>query len=267
MDADGLPNDYAARKASKERKRLQYYDLAAELLGSQLLVGGFGCPCPSITPAPLYALIPEIYQTPLENKTEQDNWLDDIDKDVRRTQTAYAFFSQVAEHSPSRHLPRSLFHRLDAMHPHRQEEIEERYGLAPTSKGKGKAASHHDGEDHDRHFEILIRMLYIFALLNPVHYVQGMSELIAPLYYVFAQSSEREHAEADTFWAFSFLMGEIGDFYVQDSDGSFGESHNADAATVGVAGLGAALRQFAKELHWIDSQLAYNLHTQMEIQP
>lgn len=110
-------------------------------------------------------------------------------------------------------------------------------------------------------------MLYIFALLNPVHYVQGMSELIAPLYYVFSQSSEKEDAEADTFWAFSFVMGEIGDFYVQDSDGSFSESHNADATTVGVAGLGAALRQFAKELHWIDSELAYNLHTEKEIQP
>lgn len=110
-------------------------------------------------------------------------------------------------------------------------------------------------------------MLYIFALLNPVHYVQGMSELIAPLYYVFSQSTEKEDAEADTFWAFSFLMGEIGDFYVQDSDGSFGQNTSADATTLGLAGLGAALRQFAKELHWIDSELAYNLHTQKEIQP
>lgn len=112
-------------------------------------------------------------------------------------------------------------------------------------------------------------MLYIFALLNPVHYVQGMSELIAPLYYVFAQSSEKQHAEADAFWAFSKLMGEIGDFYVQDSDGTFGElaASNELSGMAGIAGLGAALRQFAKELHWIDAELAYNLHTEKEIQP
>jgi hypothetical protein len=164
-----------------------------------------------------------------------------------------------------------LFRRLDHIHPHRQREIEERYDLSPTRKGKERATVNGDLDDsqtQDRHFESLIRMLYIFALLNPVHYVQGMSELIAPLYYVFSQSSEKEDAEADCFWAFSNLMGEIGDFYVQDSDGSFGgEEHPADPMSLGVAGLGAAIRQFAKELHWIDAELAYNLHTQKEIQP
>ena len=208
----------------------------------------------------------EIHQTAQGIKTAQDSWLDDIDKAVRRTQTSYAFFSQVAAQSAEHRLPRTLFQRLNDIHAHRQEEIEERYDIPPSRKGKEKAASQNESEN-DRHFEALIRMLYIFALLNPVHYVQGMSELIAPLYYVFSQSSEKENAEADTFWAFSFIMGEIGDFYVQDSDGSFSESHTADATTIGVAGLGAALRQFAKELHWIDSELAFNLHTQKEIQP
>lgn len=46
LTSDGRSNDYAARKASKTRKRRQYYDLATELLGSQTSVSGlyhFAC--------------------------------------------------------------------------------------------------------------------------------------------------------------------------------------------------------------------------------
>jgi len=36
------------------------------------------------------------------------------------------------------------------------------------------------------HYEILSRILFIYAKLNPgVKYVQGMNEVLAPLYYVF----------------------------------------------------------------------------------
>ncbi|KAL7008937.1 hypothetical protein EMMF5_001684 [Cystobasidiomycetes sp. EMM_F5] len=215
---------------------------------------------------------------------QQDVWLDDIDKDVRRTQTSYAFFSQHApwhNHATSSivSIPyrRNIFDRLDRMHPHRRKEIEERF---PASYGDDTA----DSIQADRHFECLIRILYIFALLNPVHYVQGMSELAAPLYYVFAhspsipsdsssQSQEAMYAEEDTFWAFSSLMAEFGDFFVQDSDGALLQlpdtSWNNTSSQTGQSrtGLGATLRAYAQELHWLDAELAYSLHRQKEIQP
>lgn len=197
---------------------------------------------------------------------------------------------------------RTLIARLDHLRPTRRQEVSERYTLPSgsdnVSNGKGKERGGETEEvEEDRHYECLIRLLYVFALLNPVHYVQGMSELVAPLYYVFAHSKEVEdiaQAEADTFWAFSTLMGEIGEFYVQDSDGVLGDpvrndpshangnggddSDDDDDTPLAMrktghsrggsrTGLGATIRRFSQELHWLDSELAYSLHRRKEIQP
>jgi Rab-GTPase-TBC domain len=45
----------------------------------------------------------------------------------------------------------------------------------------------HGDDEHeiDLHWEVIERILFIYAKLNPaIGYVQGMNELIAPLYYV-----------------------------------------------------------------------------------
>ena len=76
------------------------------------------------------------------------------------------------------------------------------------------------------------RMLFIFAKLNPgVSYIQGMNEVLAPLYYTFMTDTVKnsdiypagfsiepihdfdqpDNVEADTFWCFMQLMGEIRD--------------------------------------------------------
>ena len=40
-------------------------------------------------------------------------------------------------------------------------------------------------QESDLHWEAIERLLFIYAKLNPaIGYVQGMNELIAPLYYV-----------------------------------------------------------------------------------
>ena len=42
-----------------------------------------------------------------------------------------------------------------------------------------------DESENDLHWEAIERLLFIYAKLNPaISYVQGMNELIAPLYYV-----------------------------------------------------------------------------------
>ena len=55
---------------------------------------------------------------------------------------------------------------------------------------------------------------FVFSKLNPgIKYVQGMNELIGPIYYVFASDPDREWAEwaeADCFYVFQNLMSDVG---------------------------------------------------------
>jgi len=71
-----------------------------------------------------------------------------------------------------------------------------------------------------RHYDVLARILLVFARLNPgLLYVQGMNELCAPLYYLFAQDPLNiEFVEADTFACFSLLMAERRDSFTKSLD-------------------------------------------------
>ena len=75
--------------------------------------------------------------------------------------------------------------------------------------------SHLDHEEY--HWQIVARILFIYAKLNPGQgYVQGMNEIIGPIYYVFTNDNKEDwssHSEADTFWCFTELMSEIRDMY------------------------------------------------------
>ena len=63
------------------------------------------------------------------------------------------------------------------------------------------------------------RCLFVFAKLNPgLRYVQGMNELLAPLYYHFRTDPApgvAEHAEADAFYCFMDLLAEFRDHFCQ----------------------------------------------------
>lgn len=74
----------------------------------------------------------------------------------------------------------------------------------------------------EANWEVVERMLFIYAKLNPGQgYVQGMNEIIGPIYYVFASNEDHaEYAEADCFWCFTALMGEIRDFFIKSLDES-----------------------------------------------
>merc|ERR1711915_801739 len=66
--------------------------------------------------------------------------------------------------------------------------------------------------------------LFLYAKLNPGQsYVQGMNEIIGPIYYVLAADSDlewRQHAEADCFFWFTNLMSDIRDFFIKTLDDS-----------------------------------------------
>lgn len=79
-------------------------------------------------------------------------------------------------------------------------------------------------EGQEAHWEVVERMLFIYAKLNPgVSYVQGMNEIMGPIYNVFASDPNKEwqeHAEPDAFFCFTHLMGEIKDNFQKTLDDS-----------------------------------------------
>jgi TBC1 domain family member 13 len=80
--------------------------------------------------------------------------------------------------------------------------------------------------DGEAHWEIVERILYIFAKLNTGNsYVQGMNEIVGPIYYIFANDPDlewRRNAEADCFFCFTNLMGLEGvrENFVKELDNS-----------------------------------------------
>jgi hypothetical protein len=75
------------------------------------------------------------------------------------------------------------------------------------------------------HLESLERILFIWCKLNPgVSYVQGMNEVLGPLYYLFAISPQnqqcRERAESEAFFCFMNLMSEVMNNFIKTLDSS-----------------------------------------------
>lgn len=72
--------------------------------------------------------------------------------------------------------------------------------------------------------EAMRNILLLFAKLNPaIGYVQGMNEVLAPLYYVFSKDPDEQNAsnaEADSFGCFVRLLGDSVDHFCQQLDNS-----------------------------------------------
>ncbi|KAI8330172.1 rab-GTPase-TBC domain-containing protein [Chlamydoabsidia padenii] len=115
----------------------------------------------------------------------------------------------------------------------------------------------HDDDDNDNnddyrqdyHWEVIERILFIYAKLNPgIGYVQGMNELLAPIYFVFANDMSsglagQVHAEADTFFAFTSLMSDVRDHFVRSLD--------QDAGT----GIHSTMFRLQQRVAWYDNAL------------
>ncbi|CAO3595440.1 unnamed protein product [Absidia cylindrospora] len=135
---------------------------------------------------------------------------------------------------------RSLFKRI-------QQQLDNIDGDQENDKDK----MDHDGSDHiqDYHWEVIERLLFMYAKLNPgIGYVQGMNELLAPIYYVFANDTSpglagQVHAEADTFFVFTILMGDVRDHFVRSLD--------QDAST----GIHGTMYRLQQRLAWYDKNL------------
>jgi len=82
-------------------------------------------------------------------------------------------------------------------------------------------------EEGRTHSETLKIILFVFSKYNKaIGYVQGMNEILAPIYYVLlTQSREPQFAEHDSFFCFWNLMTEIGGCFCRQNDDDMLSTH------------------------------------------
>ncbi|KAH6767917.1 Ypt/Rab-GAP domain of gyp1p superfamily protein [Perilla frutescens var. frutescens] len=106
--------------------------------------------------------------------------------------------------------------------------------------------------------EALRNILIVFAKLNPgIRYVQGMNEILAPLFYVFKNDPNEEYAasaEADTFFCFVELLSGFRDNFVQQLDNS-------------VVGIRATITRLSQLLKEHDEELWRHLEMTTKVNP
>lgn len=77
-------------------------------------------------------------------------------------------------------------------------------------------------KDLEQHKDVMTRILFIFAKTHSyIKYVQGMNEILAPIYYCFANNSNSffcDTIEEDSFTCFSLLMSEIKENFTKIKD-------------------------------------------------
>uniref|UniRef100_T1IJS9 Rab-GAP TBC domain-containing protein n=1 Tax=Strigamia maritima TaxID=126957 RepID=T1IJS9_STRMM len=152
-----------------------------------------------------------------------------IDKDVRRLCPDISFFQQATE------FPHEKITVYNHLRLHKRVEFSVLNYANVTRKGLGMSkltlTTKKTNEEYlplpegqEAHWEVVERILFIYAMLNPGQsYVQGMNEIVGPIYYTFASNPNnewREFAEADTFFCFTNLMSEIRDFFIKTLDDS-----------------------------------------------
>ncbi|XP_050715300.1 TBC1 domain family member 13-like [Eriocheir sinensis] len=188
-----------------------------------------------------------------------------IDKDVRRLCPDIMFFQrgtqfpcEVIVNDPE---VERLHRRVTQSSLAASAVIRKGLGITKMESSSRRSAQTEDYHPlppgSEAHWEVVERILFIYAKLNPGQsYVQGMNEIIGPIYYTFANDPNlafRENAEADCFWCFIALMGEIRDFFIRTLDDS-------------ESGIGAMMERLMANLRHHDHQLWNRLRTQ-ELRP
>ncbi|GAA0183748.1 GTPase-activating protein [Lithospermum erythrorhizon] len=106
--------------------------------------------------------------------------------------------------------------------------------------------------------DTLKSILIVFAKLNPgVRYVQGMNEVLAPLFYIFRNDPNEENAasaEADAFFCFVELISGFRDNFCQQLDNS-------------VVGIRATISRLSRLLKEHDEELWRHLEVTTKVNP
>ncbi|KAH6596201.1 hypothetical protein BASA50_005242 [Batrachochytrium salamandrivorans] len=230
--------------------------------------------------------------------------LEQIDMDVRRTLPDIAFFKMPVPKSKYSPLhptqtsdtlsgyplitsSRTLFNRLEAFKHHDPSSSRLHSSIRGIQGGDGADLPDSCAIPNDLHWECTERILYIYAKLNPgIGYVQGMNEILGPLYYIMASDPNEEsraHAEADSFFLFTALMSEFRDHFIRHLDNvteraskvSACSASSLDSASLAAhqvsehtqeTGIGESMNRLWRLLHQVDPELHKNLN-QKKLEP
>lgn len=196
------------------------------------------------------------------NSYFQDNEiLNQIDKDVRRLCPDMSFFQTATPYpcdalvNPANRSDR-LYKRVQKNALQYENVSKNRSGMLAGGINKKKQAVHEYAalpEGSEAHWEVVERILFIYAKLNPgTGYVQGMNEIVGPIYYTFASDPNKEwakYAECDTFFCFTNLMSEIRDHFIKTLDDS-------------LTGINGSMDRVSNLLKFCDQEVWGKLHEQ-----
>ncbi|CAO1624770.1 unnamed protein product [Sympodiomycopsis kandeliae] len=126
----------------------------------------------------------------------------------------------------------------------------------------------------DRRSHCLLRILFLYAILNPtIGYVQGMVEVASVILWTMGsptdgQADDSEHFEADTFWCFSSLLGQLKELWdFEGLDHAQAGLHvqnpreSGKRRTSEKGGMARALQHLGARLKWADKDLWRQLHS------
>ena len=158
--------------------------------------------------------------------------LEQICKDVNRTHNQLDFFFKPTDEN-NKLSQKELIELMDNRRNCSMKDINDIYKI----------------NIKETHADVIARILFIYSKFFPdISYVQGMNEIIAPIYYVFSfdktygVEASVENIEADVFWTFNSLMEQI--------KNNFNSEKNQDDT-----GIGGKVQKFKKMLQIMDLQL------------
>lgn len=133
--------------------------------------------------------------------------LEEICKDVNRTHMQFSFFFQPVSNNT-----KLSFCELQQLVDDRRnctlKNIEYTYKV----------------NINETHADVIARILFIYCKFSPdLSYVQGMNEIIAPIYYCYSNDNVYENesfvnVEADSFWSFYMLMQQLKCVFNREND-------------------------------------------------
>ncbi|KAJ2954467.1 hypothetical protein O0L34_g2745 [Tuta absoluta] len=212
-----IPHEKNVREATLQKKRQLYKQFIDEIIVSP---GGESDHPLNISPDSSWS-----------NYFKDNEVLLQIDKDVRRLCPDISFFQSATEF-PCAEIVNS--NGVKRLHKRVEQSVLKYSTLERRGLGVAKLSNEIHRQDMssgdyaplsegcEAHWEVVERMLFLYAKLNPGQsYVQGMNEIIGPIYHTFAIDTNlqyRQHAEADCFFCFTNLMSEIRDFFIRTLD-------------------------------------------------
>lgn len=134
--------------------------------------------------------------------------LEQICKDVNRTHNQMDFFFKLTDDT-NKLSQKELIDLMDNRRNCSMKDIKDIYKI----------------NIKETHADVIIRILIIYSIFSPdTSYVQGMNEILAPIYYTFTFDKQYgveeniENIEADVFWTFDSLMSKIKDSFNREKD-------------------------------------------------